>query len=694
MILGHFGRKTRLEECRSVCEVGRSGAAVEALLEGARQFGLRGLGFRIRAAGLSGVPLPCIIQWNQNHFVVLERWSPAGAEIVDPGQGRRKIPPAEFLQSFSGMVLHFQRGPDLVVHDNPSLNPLLTYFRGMIHLPGARGLLVRIAGASLLLQVFGFALPLLTKGLVDYALPLGSSGMLNALLWGALLVAFTHAMAAYLRASLLLRLQHRLDSHLMLHFFRHLMALPFRFFQLRITGDLLMRLGSNTTIREALATHTTSAVLDVSLVISFLAVLLYVSPSIGIAALAFALIQLGILLASARRLHGLAEHNIACQSASQSRLLESLMGISTLKASGAEHATFARWSRLWAKEVDSSRQRGRYVARIEAVMILVRTLSPLFLLWLGARLVLDGALSLGAMLAVNGLAAAFLQPVASLVLSGQRLQLAGALLERIADVMQAEPEQDSHKVESAPHLMGSIQISNLSFRYDAHSPDVVRNISLSILPGQKVALVGRTGCGKSTLAKLLLGLYLPTEGEIRYDGIPLHCMNLQSLRRKWGSALQDPFLFNASLRDNISLLNPGMSSDDLVRAAETAEIHTDIMDLPMGYETRMDELGQSFSGGQRQRIAIARAIAGAPTFLLLDEATSHLDPLTERAVERNLDRLCCTRIVIAHRLSTIQNADLIVVLENGAIVEQGSHHQLRRRGGIYAALVGELQGQR
>jgi ABC-type bacteriocin/lantibiotic exporter with double-glycine peptidase domain len=340
-----------------------------------------------------------------------------------------------------------------------------------------------------------------------------------------------------------------------------------------------------------------------------------------------------------------------------------------------------------ARQLDTSAQRSRYSARVDAAIGFIRTFSPLSLLWLGGALVLKGSMSLGTMLAVNALAAAFLQPVASLVMSAQRLQLAGAHLERIADVMQAEPEQDLCAVFPAPPLSGRIELRNISFRYDAHSPKVLDNISVTIYPGQKVALVGRTGSGKSTLAKLLLGLYQPTEGEILYDDVPLHKIDLQTLRRQWGTVLQDSFLFSSSVRDNISFHNSEMPLKEVIRAAKIAEIHSDIVQMPMGYETRIDEGGGSLSGGQRQRLAVARAVANKPPLLLLDEATSHLDVITEALVDRNLDGLSCTRVVVAHRLSTIQNADLILMLDEGCVMEQGSHQQLLRQDGQYAALI-------
>jgi len=448
-----------------------------------------------------------------------------------------------------------------------------------------------------------------------------------------------------------------------------------------------MRLGSNAVIREALANYTTSALLDGVLVLIYLAALLRIAPLFGAVVLAIALVEVAILLVTTRRLHCLVETDLACQSESQSCLIESLTGISNLKASGFEDRALARWSDLLAKQLRASVHRSRYSAQIDASLTVIRTFAPLCLLWLGGREVLHGSMGLGTMLAVNALATVFLLPVSSLVTATQRWHLARANLERIADVIQAEPEQARETVKVAPRLSGRVELRNVSFRYDAHGKKALDNISLSIFPGQKVALVGRSGSGKSTLAKLLLGLYLPTEGEVLYDDVPLQSLNLQAVRRQWGAVLQESFVFSSSIRDNISSHDPGVSFDDVVRAGRIAAIHDEIRQMPLDYETRIDEGGSSLSGGQRQRLAIARAVVRRPAMLLLDEATSHLDTLTERLVDQNLDDLSCSRVVVAHRLSTIQNADLIVVLDEGAIVEQGSHDELLARGGRYAALV-------
>jgi ATP-binding cassette subfamily B protein len=687
MVVSYFGRKTRLDECRSTFDSGRDGVTAQAIVAAAREVGLLTKALSLQAKDLSRVAAPCILHWNSNHFVVLERWSRDRVEIVDPAWGRLQLTTDEFETAFSGVALLFAPGPDFEARSTAGPNLLLTCVKQILRTPGTSNMLLQILGASLLLQVFGFALPLFTKVLVDRVLPLRTLGVLNMLGAGAFIIALASASIGYFRAALLIRLEARLDSQLMLGFFQHLLSLPYRFFQQRSSGDLLMRLGSNAAIREALASSTTSAVLDGTLVLCFLGALTRISPIFGLTVLVIALAEVTILAETNQRLHSLVESDLASQSRSQTCLIESLMGITTLKASGAEESTLARWSGLLAKQLGASAERSRFTAKIDAGMAAIHVFSPLLLLWLGGIKVVEGSMSLGTMLAVNALAAAFLQPVGSLVLSAQRLQLAEAHLERIADVMRANPEQDPRKSPPAPRLRGKIELRNVSFRYDAHAPKVLDGISLIIYPGQTVAVVGRTGSGKSTLAKLLLGLYLPTEGEILYDGVALHAMDLRTFRSQWGTVLQESFFFNSSLRDNISLHNPDMPISDLVMATKTAEIHDDIMQMPMGYETRVDEGGRALSGGQRQRLAIARAVAHKPPLLLLDEATSHLDVVTEAKVVRNLDAVSSTRVVIAHRVSTVQNADVILVLDGGAVAEQGSHHRLLARNGQYAALI-------
>jgi ABC-type bacteriocin/lantibiotic exporter with double-glycine peptidase domain len=358
-----------------------------------------------------------------------------------------------------------------------------------------------------------------------------------------------------------------------------------------------------------------------------------------------------------------------------------------LKATGAEERAFASWQNLFYASLNAATHKSYITTVINSSRWLVRALAPLVLLWVGLRQVIGGVLSLGEMLGLNQLALLFLSPLSSLVYSAQRLQLAGAHLDRITDVLEAEPEQSGQAGANPGRLRGEIELRRVNFRYHADAPFVLRDISLVIRFGQKVAIVGRSGSGKSTLAHLLLRLYEPTSGEILYDGVDTRQLEFQALRREFGVVLQEPFLFSGSIRRNIALHAPDLNLERIQTAARIAAIHDEIEAMPMRYETHVAEDASTLSGGQRQRLALARALAPAPSILLLDEATSHLDTLTEQQLEANLNQLSCTRIVIAHRLSTVRNADLIVVLDQGQIVECGSHEELMVRGGLYASLV-------
>jgi ATP-binding cassette subfamily B protein len=419
----------------------------------------------------------------------------------------------------------------------------------------------------------------------------------------------------------------------------------------------------------------------------YLAVLLVLAPSFGVVVLAIGCCYLAVMLYTSRRIHELVARDLAAASGSQSYLVEALTGIAALKASGAEERALQHWSNLFFKSLNVSRERKQLSVAVDTAMVVLRTFSPLALLWLGAAQVLNGSMSIGSMLAFSTLALSALGPVASLVLTGQQLQMVTAHLDRIGDIAEAKPEQNIEEVQVAPDLTGRIELQSVGFRYDPNSPWVLRDISLTVMPGQKVALVGRSGSGKSTLAKVLLGLYSPTEGCVLYDNIPLHMMNYRSVRSQLGVVLQESYVFSGSIRQNIAFSNPNMPLDKIAEAAHVAAIHDEIVGMPMGYETRLSEGGSGLSGGQRQRVALAQAVAHDPVALILDEATSSLDAMTEQQVDENLNNLSCTRILIAHRLSTVRNADLIIVLSEGRVVERGSHNELLEKGGHYAELV-------
>jgi len=694
MILTYYGRRTTVAQCRDLLGIGRDGVTAQAIVRAARSLGLRVRAFSTPLDGFKYVPLPVIAHWNFDHFVVVERWSPERVEIVDPARGRRRLRADEFDAGFTGVLLTFEPGVQFQPRHGMNQPSLGRYIGSLIHQPGAAAILAQILGASAILQVIGLAIPLLTKVVVDQIIPHQIRSTMTMIGAGMIILVLALMVTSYLRGAFVIYLQGRLDSRIMPDFFEHMVSLPFRFFQLRNTGDLLARIGSNTMIRETLTNRTVSAVLDGAFVVVYLGILLFWHPFFALIVLGLGSAQIVLSLGSARRLRHLMEQDLAASAASQSYLAEALMGIATVKASGAEDRVLEHWSNLFFKHLNISLERGHLSVILDTAMNTLRMFSPLALLWVGANHVLNGEMSLGTMLAVNALAASFLVPLASLVSSGQQLQLVRAHLDRLADVAEAQPEQNLKEVQPAPSLAGRIELKRVNFRYDPQAPPVLRDITVTVKAGQKVALVGRTGSGKSTLAKLLLGLYIPGEGEILYDGIPLQNINYRTLRKQFGAVLQDLSLFSGSIRQNIAFNDPGLSLEQTVKAARLAQIHDEIMRMPMGYETPVAEGGSALSGGQRQRIALARALAHQPAILLLDEATSHLDVVTEQIIEENLNALPLTRIVIAHRLSTIRNADLILVLDDGAIVEQGSHEELLAKRGSYAQLVhSQLQSQ-
>jgi ATP-binding cassette subfamily B protein len=685
-ILAHAGRPTSVAECQDRLGVTRDGVRPRMFVEAARELGLRAKVFSTDLEHLGQIRLPAIAHWSFNHFVVIESWSPKGAELFDPVVGRRHVSAREFSEGFTGVVLTFEPGPEFMT-GGALPSPWGTFLRPLLRNQAVKGLALQVLAASLLLQVLGLAVPLMTQVLVDHVLPLRGFGMMALLGVGMVAVTLSQAVTGYLRNVLLVSLKGRFDEHLLLGMLGHLLRLPFRFFMQRTSGDLLARLSSAGMIREVLTNQTLTTVLDGSLMVTYLAILSLQAPLFGALVLGLGVLQLLLVLATAGRMRELLQRGLTTEAEFQGFTVQAFKGMALVKASAAEELTLRFWSSLFHRQLDASLERGHLTAFINALLNALRTFAPLALLWVGALQVLDGKMGLGTMLALNAIAAAVLTPLAQLVTTGQQLHLAGAHLSRIMDVLEAEPEPQPVTTRPTPRLRGRIHLENVGFRYGRGSAPVLSDLSFTIEPGQKVAVVGRSGCGKSTLGSLLLGLLEPTEGRILYDGLPLRELDVRQVRAQFGVVMQEPLLFSGSLRENVSLNAPGISLDQVEEALRLAALDQEVQRMPMRHETWIGEGGAGLSGGQRQRLALARALASRPTLLLLDEATSHLDTATEAQVDANLGFMSCTRIIIAHRLSTVRSADLILVLDQGRLVEQGTHDTLMKHNGLYATLA-------
>jgi ABC-type bacteriocin/lantibiotic exporter with double-glycine peptidase domain len=684
MVFAFNGKEIPLDDLRSAIGVGRGGITAEALLTTGRAHGFRSRGVQVEIEGLDNLPKGAILYWEFRHFVVFERLHEGSVDIVDPAVGRRSIPMKQFRKAFTGVALLFEPTEGF---DPNRIRPKRRagLFKQVFE---CKELLARIVSTSVLVQILSAALPLLTGILIDRVVPRKDYSLLLVLAVGFCVFQIFNVVAGFVRNHLFIHLRTQLEARFTLRFLDHLIELPYSYFQQHTSGDLMVRLGSNSSVKEILTSTVLSAFMDGSMASIYLVFLLIASIPLTLLIGLLAGARFALLAWVRWRQKQFLAETLENQSRSSTLQVEMLASMETLKAMGLEHRAAESWSNVFVDGLNIAIKRGKLDATFNVLLSLLGTISSLVLMFYGTYLVLRDTLSLGEMMAFSALAGGFLTPLNNLISSALQLQLLEVYLERLNDVMNTAPEHDQHQTNLAGPLSGALAFEHVSFRYNAQDPLVVEDVSLDVLPGMRIALVGRTGSGKSTMARLMAGLYKPTTGRILFDGKDLNTLNLRSVRAQLGIVTQETQLFGGSIRRNIALSNPEMGFDRVVHAAKRAAIHDDIITMAMGYETMLADRGLSLSGGQRQRLALARALAGNPKMLILDEATSHLDAVTERRVNENLALLKCTRVVIAHRLSTIRDADLILVFDSGRIVERGRHKELMDRAGVYAELVG------
>ena len=684
---GQLARRVRED-----LDPGRDGVTALDLRDAARRHGLqcRAVKLSTPAVGpddLRGLPLPLVAHWQGNHFVVVSRVRDERVEVIDPGIGRRWLDASQLAGGATGVVLLFapgDGGPDPSQDNAPGplravLGPLLARYRW---------LLLRAALCALALTLLGLVLPAVTARVTD--LLAGHRPVTAGWLLLVPVLAVTVGLLALARGLALVQLQRRLGRRLAGDVVGRLFSAAFRYFERRSTGDLVARIDSADLVRSVLATSLSTAVLDALVTAGYLAVLLAADPALAGATAVLLAAQVGPVLRLSLRTRGLRQEELLAQAQAQGRLVSAISGIAAVRVAGGEEHALADWAARYRRQLDAAARRGRVQSFAEAVTATGQLVAPLLLLLVGAA---TNAGAPGRALGLVALAGAALAPATALPLHLFNLAELGPLVDRLADVLWAPAEQPGPR-RTAPRLTGRIELCDVGFRYDPRSPYALRGVSTVVPAGAKVAVVGGSGSGKSTLAKLLTGLHPPSEGSVRFDGYDLAALELRSVRRQLGVVLQEPFLGSGTIREAVTLGRPGTGLDEIRHAATLAAIDDDIMALPLGYDSPIGENGLGLSGGQRQRLALARALLGSPPVLLLDEATSALDVATEARIEDNLRGLPATRIVIAHRLSTVVDADLVLVLEGGRIVERGTPAELVAMGGRFAAMVARQEPAR
>lgn len=694
MILAHYDLWLPLEKLRQECGVNRDGSKASCVLRAARNRGCNANGYKFSADRIKEVAAyPMIIHWEFNHFVVLEGIKNGKAYLNDPAMGRRTVDWEEFKTSYTGVALKIEPNENFVKEGER-----YNIFKAVSEkLAQDKWAVLFILLLNFALIIPGLASPVFSQIFLDDILTKKHPDwMVNFMLAMTLSFLVCGAMT-FLQAVILTRWQRKLTLADSSSFFWHLLRLPMQFFNQRYAAEVASRVNFNESIAGVLAGPAATAILNFLVAIFYLLLLLQYNVTLTLIGVAFSAVDMIVFFALRRHLTDLSMKIQQDAGKGYGVSINGLSMIETIKANGNESDFFAKWAGYRAKVLSASQEVAIWQMTATIIPTLLGGINGALIMTLGGFSIMEGAMTAGMFMAFQHLMESFQAPVNSLLGLGSTLQSTEMQMQRLNDVRRYEIDDlncsDDDKIsEKVQRLSGELELKDVAFGYSPLEKPLLNNFNLHIKPGHWVAVVGASGSGKSTVAKVVTGLYEEWRGEIKFDGKLRRQIPRAAIVNSISAVDQDIFQLSGTVTENLTLFDDSISRADVIQAAKDACIHEDILQLDDGYDAKVSEGGLNFSGGQRQRLEIARALATNPALLILDEATSALDPVTEQIVLENIRRRGCSCLIVAHRLSTIRDADEIIVLERGEVVERGKHSEMIQHDGAYSRLIAEREG--